>query len=45
MALFFIHGVNVRKEDEDYEKDAAQRNKLFRDIVLRKLEGVMHLGA
>ena len=37
MPLFFIHGVNVRKEDADYEKEAKQRGKLFRDVVLKPL--------
>src|SRR5688500_15726651 len=37
MPLFFIHGVNVRKEDKDYDKEVRRRGKLFRDLVLAPL--------
>lgn len=37
MPLFFIHGVNVRIEDKDYEKDRSRRTKLFQDMVLDPL--------
>jgi hypothetical protein len=42
MCLIFIHGVNTRETDKDYETSKSARQKLFRDFVVpaaRKYSG------
>jgi hypothetical protein len=34
MAVFFVHGVNTRKEDPGYQKDVAARDELIRRLLL-----------